>query len=131
MAQATRDSSRVASKIHGRDPAVYPTPIGYTSIRPAGFPPIDRARLMRAAHAIARQFRAGFCHLRGSPLLRPRRRLGSGQGGSHIPVAPRPGGAHPTHSSPDRSQPPRHAALRVVAVGLLITPNVPNLRGKS
>ena len=37
---------------------LYMTPLGYTSHRPAGFPPIDRARLMRAAHAIARQFRA-------------------------------------------------------------------------
>jgi hypothetical protein len=40
--------------------ALYMTPIGYTSRRPAGLPPIDRTRLMRAAHALARQFRAHF-----------------------------------------------------------------------
>lgn len=40
--------------------ALYVTPAGYTSQRPAGFPPIARARLMRAAHAIARQFRPRF-----------------------------------------------------------------------
>jgi hypothetical protein len=37
---------------------LYPTPIGYTSRRPVILPPIDRAALLRAAHAIARQFRA-------------------------------------------------------------------------
>jgi hypothetical protein len=40
--------------------ALHMTPLGYTSSRPVGLPPIDRARLLRAAHAIARQFRAGF-----------------------------------------------------------------------
>jgi hypothetical protein len=60
MAQATRDSIGVASKIHGRKPALYSTPVGYTSRRPAAMPPIDRAALMGAAHAIARQFRAHF-----------------------------------------------------------------------
>src|SRR5258708_1498244 len=40
--------------------SVHMTPAGYTSQRPATLPPIDRARLMRAAHAIARQFRPRF-----------------------------------------------------------------------
>lgn len=36
------------------------TPAGYTSQRPAALPPINRLALMRAAHAIARQFRPRF-----------------------------------------------------------------------
>jgi hypothetical protein len=36
------------------------TPLGYTSHRPVDLPPIDRAALMRAAHAVARQFRAHY-----------------------------------------------------------------------
>jgi hypothetical protein len=40
--------------------ALYATPLGYTSRRPAGLPPIDLAALMRAAHAIARRFRAHY-----------------------------------------------------------------------
>lgn len=39
---------------------LYMTPLGYTNRRPAGLPSIDRGAVMRAAHAIARQFRAHF-----------------------------------------------------------------------
>ena len=60
MAQATRDSIGVAAQVHPRKPALHLTPLGFTSRRPAGLPPIDRAALLRAAHAIARQFRTHY-----------------------------------------------------------------------
>jgi hypothetical protein len=41
-------------------PILYMTPAGYTDRRPAGYPPIDRAALVRAARAVARKFRACY-----------------------------------------------------------------------
>lgn len=44
---------------------LYPTPLGYTSRRPAvAMPAIDRRALMRNAHALARKFRAQFATYR-------------------------------------------------------------------
>lgn len=42
--------------------SIHLTPLGYTNRRPAGLPSIDRAALMRAAHTIARQFRAHYAN---------------------------------------------------------------------
>ena len=38
---------------HRSSDRIYPSLMGYTSRRPAGFPSIDRAALMRDAHRIA------------------------------------------------------------------------------
>jgi hypothetical protein len=39
---------------------LYLNPLGFTSRRPANFPPLDRSALMRNAHRIARSFRSHF-----------------------------------------------------------------------
>jgi hypothetical protein len=64
MAQATRDSSGVAAKVHPRKPPLYATLAGYTDKRPAHLPIIDRAALMRSAHATARKFRQFYATYR-------------------------------------------------------------------
>jgi hypothetical protein len=43
---------------------LYPNPMGYTTRRPAGFPSINRAALMRDAHRIASGARAHFSNYR-------------------------------------------------------------------
>ena len=64
MAQANRDSSGVAAQVHPRKTTLYATLAGYTDKRPAGLPPIERAALMRAAHATARKFRQFYATYR-------------------------------------------------------------------
>ena len=44
----------------GRKVMAYPTPIGFTDKRPANYPAIDRAALMRDAHQIAKASCAHF-----------------------------------------------------------------------
>jgi hypothetical protein len=39
---------------------LYKTPMGYTSQRPANFPALDRAQLMKYAHQVARTARGTF-----------------------------------------------------------------------
>jgi hypothetical protein len=64
MAQANRDSSGVAAQVHPRKRTLYATLAGYTDHRPANLPVIDRAALMRAAHATARKFRQFYATYR-------------------------------------------------------------------
>lgn len=45
-------------------PQLYMTLMGYTSQRPDNYPTIDRAALMRHAHALAKQMRARFATYR-------------------------------------------------------------------
>jgi hypothetical protein len=39
---------------------LYLNPLGFTSRRPTGFPPLDRRAMMRNAHRIAKGFRSRF-----------------------------------------------------------------------
>jgi hypothetical protein len=64
MAQANRDSSGVAAQVHPRKRTLYATLAGYMDKRPADFPPLDRAALMRDAHATARKFRQFYASYR-------------------------------------------------------------------
>ncbi len=45
-------------------PPLYMTLMGYTSRRPDNYPAIDRAALMRGAHALAKQMRPRFATYR-------------------------------------------------------------------
>jgi hypothetical protein len=49
---------------HRSSDRIYPSLMGYTSRRPAGFPSIDRAALMRDAHRIASGARPHFSRYR-------------------------------------------------------------------
>jgi hypothetical protein len=64
MAQADSAHSTTAPAPVRKAPRLYMTLMGYTSRRPADYPTIDRAALMRSAHALAQRTRARFATYR-------------------------------------------------------------------
>ena len=100
---------------------MFATVMGFSDKRPANYPAIDRAALMRDAHQIAGDLPRAFCNLSRSPGLRPPRRMAVGEIPTANPIARDAGGApgNSAHRSADRGEPRRHAPLQRVTVGEL------------